>query len=50
VAELVIGPATSGRTRWLANDPPVHADLKAAWIADTPDMSKWFWQSHPAVE
>jgi hypothetical protein len=25
VAELVIGPATSGSTRWLAYDPAIHA-------------------------
>ena len=28
VAELVIGPATSGRTRWLAYDPVVHAGVR----------------------
>jgi len=42
VAEPVIGPATSGRTRWLAYDPRIHADptslgggrsANAAWIA-----------------
>ena len=27
VAELVIGPATSGRTRWLAYDSRIHAEV-----------------------
>jgi len=52
IAELVVGPATSGRTRWLAYGAGIHvlkiAAKQKTWMAGTsPAMTTLLVQSQP---